>query len=216
MKILSILATVLLCAVSLNTFAQFESSKEVYSSPNLKTTIPTHKVVAILPFNANVTYKRPPKNYDENAHKAEEKALTTELQSSMYTFLLRKGGNYTVSFQDVDRTNTMLKQAGVFDKLDELTQDSICKILKVDAVIKSKYAYEKTASEGAAIAKTVLFGSLGSKTGSGGLTMQVYNGTDGELLWRFYKAMNDDVMSSTDQMIEHMMRKVSRNFPYEK
>ena len=216
MKILSILATVFLCVVSVSTFAQLEGGKEIYSSPKLKTAIPTHKTVAILPFSATITYKRPPKNYDENAHKAEEKALTTDLQSSMYTFLLRKGGNYTVSFQDVDRTNTMLKQAGVFDKLDELTQDSICKILKVDAVIKSKYAYEKTASEGAAIAKTVLFGSLGSKTGSGGLTMQVYNGTDGELLWRFYKAMNDDVMSSTDQMIEHMMRKVSRNFPYEK
>jgi hypothetical protein len=216
MKILSILATLLLCAVSLSTFAQFESSKEIYSSPKLKTTIPTHKVVAILPFSATVTYKRPPKNYDENAHKAEEKALTTDLQSSMYTFLLRKGGNYTVTFQDVDRTNSLLKQAGVFDKIDELSQDSICKILKVDAVIKSKYSYEKTASDGAAIAKTVLFGSMGSKTGSGGLTMQIYNGADGELLWRFYKAMNDDVMSSTDEMIERMMRKVSRNFPYDK
>jgi hypothetical protein len=216
MKIFSILATLLLCTVSLSTFAQFESSKEVFSSPKLKTTIPTHKTVAILPFNATITYKRPPKNYDENAHKAEEKALTTDLQSSMYTFLLRKMNNYTVTFQDVDRTNTLLKQAAIFDKLDELTQDSICKILKVDAVIKAKYAYEKTASEGSAIAKTVLFGSMGSKTGSGGLTMQIYNGTDGELLWRFYKAMNDDVMSSTDELIERMMRKVARNFPYEK
>ncbi len=35
-------------------------------------------------------------------------------------------------------------------------------------------------------------------------------------LWRFYKAMNDDVMTSTDQLMERMMRKVSRNFPYEK
>ena len=212
----SILSTLLLCTVSLSTFAQFEGSKEVFSSPKLKTTVSTHKVVAILPFSATITYKRPPKNYDENAHKAEEKALTTDLQSSMYTFMLRKLNNYSVSFQDIDRTNTLLKQGGVFDKLDELTQDSICKILKVDAVIKSKYAYEKTASEGAAIAKTVLFGSMGSKTGSGGLTMQIYNGADGELLWRFYKAMNDDVMSSTDELIEHMMRKVSRNFPYEK
>ena len=216
MKIFSILGTLLLCAVSLSSFAQFEGAKEVYSSPKLKATIPSHKVVAILPFSATITYKRPPKNYDENAHKAEEKALTTDLQSSMYTFLLRKQDNYIVSFQDVDRTNTLLKQAGVFDKLDEITQDSVCKILKVDAVIKSKYAYEKTASEGAAIAKTVLFGSMGSKTGSGGLTMQIYNGADGELLWRFYKAMNDDVMSSTDELIERMMRKVARNFPYDK
>ncbi len=134
----------------------------------------------------------------------------------MFTYLLRKAGKYSVSFQDVSRTNVLLKAKGVYDQIDILTQDSICKILGVDAVIKSNYSYEKTSSEGAAIAKTILFGSMGSKTGSGALTMQIYSGTDGNLLWRFYKAMNDNVMTSTDQLIERMMRKVSRNFPYEK
>ena len=216
MKFFSTLGAVLLSAIALSANAQFESSKEVYTSPKLNAEIPKHKIVAILPFSATVTYKRPPKNYDENAHKAEEKVLSTDLQSSMYTFLLRKQATYSCTFQDVDRTNSLLKQAGLFDTLDELTPNSICKILKVDALIKPKYAYEKTASEGAAIAKTVLFGSLGSKTGSGGLTMQIYNSTDGDLLWRFYKAMNDDVMSSSDELIERMMRKVARNFPYDK
>jgi hypothetical protein len=216
MKIFSILGALMLCAVTLSSNAQFESAKEVYSSPKLKIDVPNHKTVAILPFSATITYKRPPKNYDENAHKAEEKALTTDLQSSMYTFLLRKQGDFTVTFQDVEHTNALLKKAGVYDRLDEVSQDSVCQILGVDAVIKAKYAYEKTTSDGAAIAKTVLFGSMGSKTGSGGLTMQIYNGGDGELLWRFYKAMNDDVMSSTDELIERMMRKVARNFPYDK
>ncbi len=216
MKIFSILGALMLCAVTFSSNAQFESAKEVYSSPKLKIDVPNHKTVAILPFGATITYKRPPKNYDENAHKAEEQALTTDLQSSMYTFLLRKQGDYTVTFQDVERTNALLKKAGVFNRLDEITQDSVCQILGVDAVIKAKYSYEKTASEGSAIAKTVLFGSMGSKTGSGGLTMQIYNGSDGELLWRFYKAMNDDVMSSTDELVERMMRKVARNFPYDK
>ncbi len=148
--------------------SQFEGSKAIYSSPTLKQEIATHKTVAILPFTATITYKRPPKNYNEEAHKAEEKALTTSLQSSMYTFLLRKSTDYSVTFQNVDRTNALLKQNGLYDKLDELTQDSICHLLKVDAVIKCKYDYEKTASEGAAIAKTLVFGGMGSKTGSGG------------------------------------------------
>lgn len=196
--------------------SQFEGSKAIYSSPDLKQEISTHKTVAILPFTATITYKRPPKNYNEEANKSEEKALTTSLQSSMYTFLLRKSNDYSVSFQNIDRTNALLKQNGVFDNLDEITQDSICHLLKVDAVIKCKYDYEKTSSEGAAIAKTLVFGGLGSKTGSGGLTLQIYNGKDGELLWRFYKAMDDNVFASTDQIIEHMMRKVARNFPYDK
>jgi hypothetical protein len=196
--------------------AQFEGAKQTYSAPNLKTELAKQKVVAILPFQTSITYKRPPKNYDSSANKNEELNIAKNLQQSMFTYLLRKADKYTVTFQDVDRTNALLKSKGVYNQLDVLTADSICRILGVDAVIKSNYAYEKTASEAGAIAKTIMFGGLGSKTGSGALTMQIYNGLDGNLLWRFYKAMNDQLMGSTDQLMERMMKKVSRNFPYEK
>jgi hypothetical protein len=212
----TILIFSLIFFVSHTSFAQFEPAKQTYSAPNLKSEIEKQKTVAILPYDVSIVYKRVPKHYDSSATKSEEQSLKTNLQSSMYTYLLRKADKYTVTFQDPTRTNALLKAKGLYDQLDLLTQDSICKILGVDAVIKSKYDYEKTASEGAAIAKTVLFGSLGSKTGSGALTLQIYNGADGNLLWRFYKAMNDDVMSSSDELITRMMKKVARNFPYEK
>ena len=198
-------------------FAQFEGSKQVYSSPKLKDEISKHKTVAILPFETSITYKRIPKNYDSSANKNEEKSLTKTLQQSMYTYLLRKSGKYTVEFQDVGKTNAILKSKGFLDKLDEVIADTLCKILGVDALIKCSYAYEKTASEAGAIVKTILLGSaLGGKTGSGSLTMQIYNGKSGDLLWRFYKAMDDNLLSSSDQLMERMMRKVARNFPYEK
>ena len=215
MKIKFLICSFLLLA-SISGFSQFEGAKQTYSAPNLKSEIQQQKTVAILPFDVSIIYKRIPKHYDSSATKNEAEDLKTNLQSSMFTYLLRKANKYSVTFQDPTRTDALLKAKGVYNQLDLLTQDSICKILGVDAVIKSNYNYEKTASEGAAIAKTVLFGSLGSKTGSGALTLQVYNGKDGALLWRFYKAMDDDVMSSTDQLITRMMKKVSRNFPYEK
>lgn len=206
-----------LCIIfNISAFAQLEGAKQMYSSPKLKEEITKHKLVAILPFGVSITYKRPPKNYDAQQSRNEEISIAKNLQQSMYTYLLRKNNTYFVSFQDVDRTNALLKSKGIYDKLDEITQDSVCKILGVDAVIKCGYSYEKTASEGAAIAKMVLLGGLGGKTGSGALTMQLYNNTTGDLLWRFYKAMDDNIMSSTDQLMERMMRKVSRNFPYEK
>lgn len=213
-RILSFLLVLMVLAVSAN--AQFESAKQVYESPKLKTEIAKHKTVAILPFKATISYKRMPKNFDAEANKKEEESLSTNMQSGMYTYLLRKADKYSVTFQDVERTNALLKSAGVYEKLDELTQDSLCKILKVDATIKSSYAYEKTGSEGGAIVKTILLGAGTGKVGSGALTMQVYNGNDGELLWRFYKEMNEDVLGSANQVMERMMRKVSRNFPYEK
>jgi hypothetical protein len=201
------------CFVS---FAQFEGSKQTYSSPKLKEEIAKHKIVAILPFSVSITYKRPPKNYDDDANKNEEKSIAKNLQQSMFTFLLRKSNNYTVSFQDVNKTNALLTSKGIINKLDEITQDSLCRALGVDAVIKCNYSYEKTASHGAAIATAIILGGAGGKTGSGALTMQIYNSTTGDLLWRFYKAMDDNITTSSDQLIERMMRKVSRNFPYEK
>ena len=202
--------------ISTSAIAQFEGSKQVYSSPKFKTEIPTHKTVAILPFTATISYRRTPKNFDEAANKAEQNTMATNLQQGMYTYLLRKSEEYTVSFQDVERTNALLKQKGLYDRLNEVPQDSICKALGVDAVVKCSFAYEKTGSEGGAIVKGVLFGSSFAKTGSGSLTMQVYNGKDGDLLWRFYKEMNEDITSSANEVMERMMRKVSRNFPYAK
>lgn len=208
--------TVCLLFISLSIFAQFEGAKQVYSSPKLKEAISVHKTVAILPFKATITYKKLPKDYNADVTKADEQKLATNMQGGMYTYLLNKAKNFTVTFQDVEKTNALLKQAGVFEKVNDLTQDSICKILGVDAVIKCNYDYQRTGSEAGAIAKTILFGAGTGKTGTGSLTMHIYNGKDGELLWRFFKEMNEDVLGSANQVMERMMRKVARNFPYEK
>jgi hypothetical protein len=61
--------------------------------------------------------------------------------------------------------------------------------------------------------KSLLIGFGTGKVLQGELTMQINNGKDGELLWRFYKQMNEDVMSSPSAVMERMMRKVGRNFP---
>ena len=195
--------------------AQFESSKQIFESPKLVQLAAEHKTVAILPFKASISYKRLPKNFDAQTNKDEEGKLGSNLQSGMYTYLLRKSADYTITVQDTERTNVLLKQSEVYDKIDEMTPDALAKILGVDAVIKCSYAYEKTSSEGLAIAKTLLIGFGTGKVASGEMTMNVYNGADGDLLWRFYKEMNEDVMSSANAVMERMMRKVGRNFPYQ-
>ena len=215
MKRKQILTLFLSVIISYASFGQFEGAKQVYSSPKLKTEILKHKTIAILPFQAAITYKRPPKNFDAATNAADEQKLAASMQQGMFTYLLRKSSNYTVNFQDIERTNALLKQKGLFDKINEITQDSICKALGVDAVIKCSYAFEKTSSDGGAIVKSVLFGSAFGKTANGLLTMQIYNGADGDLLWRFQKEMEEDVISSPNEVMERMMRKVARNFPYE-
>src|SRR5690606_33839001 len=189
--------------------------KQVFESPKLKAETAKHKLVAILPYEVKISYKKQPKNFNAEANRDQEVSMSKSIQSSMYTFLLRKAKNYSVDFQDVDKTNVLLKKAGMLDKMDEFTKDEVAKALGVDAVLGGRFETEQSKSEGAAIASAVLFGGFGGKTGTGTLTMTINNGTDGELLWRFFKTMDDGIMSSTDDLVEKMMRKVSRNFPYE-
>ncbi|RZK48809.1 MAG: hypothetical protein EOO99_08870 [Pedobacter sp.] len=195
--------------------AQLERSKQLFSAPNLKEEISTHKKVAILPLKATIGYKRLPKGFDAEGNRLEEAKLGINMQQGMYTYLLRSSTDFAVSFQDVERTNALLKKAGVFENLDEQLVEDLCKILDVDAVIKSSYSYEKTGSEAGAIAKTLVLGYAGS-TGSGDLVLQIYNAKEGELLWRFYKQMNEGAFQSGSELMVRMMKKVARNLPYSK
>ena len=102
----------------------------------------------------------------------------------------------------------------MLDKLDEFTKDEIAAQLGVDAVLGGKFEVEQSKSEAAAIASAVVFGGFGGKTGTSTLTLNVAEAETGDTIWRFFKTMNDGIMTSTDDVIERMMRKVSRNFPY--
>ena len=59
-KILLTLA--ILCCFTVLTKAQFEGSKQIFESPKLKETIKTQKIVAILPFEVKISYRKQPKN----------------------------------------------------------------------------------------------------------------------------------------------------------
>lgn len=195
--------------------ANSQSAKQIFESPDLKSMLYTAKTVAILPFKVSISYKKTPKGVTIDEIKANEKAESVQMQNGMYTYLLRKSDDYSVSFQEVDRTNALLKKANIFDNVDEVLSDSLCKILGVDAVIKSSWSYMKTGTQGGAIATALLFG-VSTGTGSGQLVMQINRAKDGGMMWRMSKEMNEGAFSSANELMERMMRKVGRVFPFEK
>ena len=195
-------------------FAQFEGSKQVFKSPNLPAAIASHKTIAILPSDVLMTYRKQPKNFNPEADREQEIKMSTSIQGSLYTYLLRHSNEYPISIQTVDDTNIRLKSAGLEGNLDKFTKTEIATALGVDAVLGSRFEMRQTQSDGLAIATMVLVSGAGGRTGTGKLTLTLNNGTDGELLWRFYKSMDEDVIASSTDLIERMMRKVARNFPY--
>ena len=205
----------LIASVFIYTASFSQGAKQIFESPNLKSVVYSAKKVAILPFNVSISYKKMPKGMSLDQIKDNEKAESIQMQQGMYTYLLRKLDNYSVSFQEVDRTNSLLKKNGVFDNLDDVLSDSLCKILGVDAIIKSSWTYSKTGSEAGAIASALLLG-VSKGTGSGQLVMQINSAKDGEMVWRMSKEMTESAFSSANALMEQMMRKVGRVFPFEK
>ena len=195
-------------------FAQFEGSKQVFKSPNLPAAIASHRTIAILPSDVLITYRKQPKNFNPGADREQEIKMPTSIQGSLYTYLLSHSNEYPISIQTVDETNLRLKRAGMEGNLDKFTKTEIATALGVHAVLSSRFEMRQTQSDGVAIATMVLVSGAGGRTGTGKLTLTLNNGTDGELLWRFYKSMNENVIASSTDLIERMMRKVARNFPY--
>ena len=106
-----LLFMMLVCTKSFSQLFGGEAAKKVYKSDDFKESIASHKKVAILPFKANITYKKKPKDFNAETVKADEEKLSTTMQQGMYTYLLNKNDKYSVEFQEADRTNILLKKA---------------------------------------------------------------------------------------------------------
>ncbi|MDT0649826.1 hypothetical protein [Autumnicola edwardsiae] len=145
-----------------------------------------------------------------------EKSEGSAVQAAMYSwFLKRKSrGKLFIDVQDPKRTNAILAKNKIYD-LTALTPEELAELLEVDAVIGGNFETDKPMSDGASIALGVLVGFWGA-TNSATINMSVNNAMDGELLWNYNKRVVGSLGSSTDGLINTLMRKASRRLAYTK
>jgi hypothetical protein len=139
-----------------------------------------------------------------------------DIQEKMYGWFLRRGDQYkyTVTFQDVTKTNAKLKQAGIqYNDLKNTDREKLAQILGVDAIIQDRTQMEKPMSEGAAIAVGLLVGAWGS-TNNVETTINIHDGASGDLLWKYDYSVAGSVGSSTTKLVDALMRNASKKFPY--
>lgn len=205
----------LVALVPFTAFAQ----KEIYTNPDFAALAKNEQTLAILPFTVTL-HLRPnerAKMSDEDLKKMElQEGL--DVQSAMQSYFLHKKEkkDFTVSFQDIDKTNLLLKKAGISpDSLADYSAQDLAKILGVDGVISGTLTSDKPMSEGAAVAVGVLTGFYGH-TNSGKCTIDIHDASTGKLMWKYEKSLSRGLGSSINTIINTMMSKASRKFPYEK
>lgn len=190
---------------------------KIYKSADFDAALGKHRTVAILPADVT-TQLRPNQAKKMTQEQIDDLSQKTgyDIQDKMYSWFLRRSGkfNYTVTFQDVNKTNALLKQAGIaYKDLASKDRSEIAKILGVDAVLQNRSRMEKPMSEGAAVAVGLLVGAWGS-TNKVETTINIHDGRTSNLLWKYDYEASGSVGSSTTKLVDALMRNASKKFPY--
>ena len=209
----------MVCFFVLSGFLNAQLMKEIYKNPDFNSLSAGHQKVAIIPFNVTVGAKaleemRSAGTYDELKRQLEAEGRM--FQSSIYSRFLKKSKNYTIKFQDIDRTNALIRKAGIsFSDLEFADMTEIASVLKVDAVIVGNVFREKGMSQGGAVAMAILIGSYGA-TGTAKMNLKIFNGKDGDKLWQYTHRAKGGLGTNIDDIVLRLMKQVSRKFPYRK
>ncbi|MGD1894329.1 MAG: hypothetical protein ACFB15_27495 [Cyclobacteriaceae bacterium] len=217
MKFLTI-TSILLCflfAFSFDVSAQFV--RATYTNPDFDQLARNHKTLAIIPFN--VSAKLRPKQMrnmtEEELDQLEEregKAMQNALHS--YFLMRKRKRSLSIDFQDVTRTNSLLAKNGItYDVLGAYTSEDLAEMLGVDGIVSGMIFTDKPVSEVGAIAIKVLLGeSIATNTGK--VAINISDGKTEQLLWKYEKELSRNLGSNTNQIVNALMRKASRKFPY--
>jgi hypothetical protein len=189
----------------------------VYKAADFDTRTAGHKTVAILPAQVDITLRpaEMEKTSPEQVREMEKKTGES-IQDKLYSWLLNRSDKYkfTVSFQDISKTNALLYQAGIdYAALKNKTKEELAKLLGVDAVMSIQATMKKPMSEGAAIAVGVVFGAWGV-TNEVQTAITIHEATKGDLVWKYDFMANGSVGRTTENLVNALMRNASRKFPY--
>ncbi|MDG1822410.1 MAG: hypothetical protein P8H25_03425 [Flavobacteriaceae bacterium] len=190
---------------------------KLYVHPDAKTYVANTKTIAILPLKVQVKLR--PKELkefteDQITEMGRDEAL--DIQKAMYSWFLtrKKRGTMLVDVQNPTKTNTLLKKNEIdIHSYDEYLPSELGKILGVETIITGSFETSKPMSNGAAIGLAVLTGVMFT-TNSATMNMDFISTTDDELVVNYLKKIRGTLGSDSQDLINVLMRKVSRRIPY--
>lgn len=184
---------------------------EIYQASSFEEESKNHKVVAIMPFDVLIEARRLSKGVTQEMVQDQQRDYGYGMQSDLYGYFPKQmsKNRYTVTFQDVHKTNVILSDAGVtYEDLRHASKDEICKILGVDAVVSGNATMSKPMSDGAAIALGLLVGAWGS---TNSVNITIHEGAKGDLMWKYDYMASGSVGSSRQILTNTLMRTHLRN-----
>tara|TARA_S200000501_G_scaffold273906_1_gene257539 strand:+ start:280 stop:918 length:639 start_codon:yes stop_codon:yes gene_type:complete len=177
------------------------------------------QTIAILPLRTQVKLR--PKELkdfspEQIVQMGKDEAL--DIQKGMHTWFLKRKqrGQFQAKIQSPNQSNALLRKAGVdIHDLDLYTAQELGQILEVDCIIMGSFETSKPMSGAASLGLALLTGGFGA-TSSATCNMDFYDTRDGELVVNYLKGIKGSLGSNSQDLINILMRKVTRRIPYTK
>lgn len=191
-------------------FAVF-AQKDIFLSPKFNELTKKHKVLAIMPFKSVLDLHTTQK---ADSEEIEGKAVQTGLEN--YFNQRKKRKKFTVEFQEIKTTNQILEEQKInYEDIGLYSSRDLARILGVDGIISGSIQLNVLLSQG--IEKDSGLGDfLFFDSDFGRIAVKISDGMTGKLLWKYDKAITRKGGKNTIEFIDSMMKKASRNFPYDR
>jgi hypothetical protein len=204
-----------LFALFLLVWGNAASQKNIYLSNSFDGLSSDHQVLAILPFFTNL-------DLGEEVAPAEVRRLEQQegyaVQDALETYFGRgkKKKKFTVSFQNSEDTNAILAKNEIsFQNIDRYTIRELSEVLGVDGIVSGNLEVNILLSNGVPTELSFLDYILGDAD-YGRIGIKISDGDSGKLLWKYEQEINRKSGKNTDDLIDKMMKKAARKFPYDK
>ncbi len=93
--------------------------------------------------------------------------------------------------------------------------DEIAKMLDVDGVFAGNVITTRSFSQGGAVAVAMLTG-ISVKTGDADVFVKLYDKEEGKLIWSFDRNVASSYANTPENVVDYLMKRVSKRFPYKR
>ncbi|MGB5360533.1 MAG: hypothetical protein WBN27_11380 [Eudoraea sp.] len=201
--------TLLACGTFIN------AQKNVYESTKFDALSKDHHVLAIIPFVTHLALEENITN-EESKKLAENEGYAVQDALETYFGLGQKKKKFTVDFQNIKNTNAILAQNNIsYHNIDIYTIKELAEILEVDAVLSGNLDLNILLSEGIPVEFSVMDYFIGDSN-YGRIGIKISDGKTGKLLWKYENEINKKSGRNTADLIDKLMKKLVRKFPYDK
>ncbi len=189
--------------------------RDIYESARFDELSQDHKVLAIIPFFTNLDLKE--NNSKEEAVRLEEiEGYAVQDALEVYFGRGKKKKKFSVEFQNTKNTNAILAQNNIsYSNIDTYTIKELSKLLEVDGIISGNLDLNILLSQGIPAEFSILDYILGDAN-YGRIGIKISDGKTGKLLWKYENEITKKSGKNTGDLIDKMMKKMTRKFPYDK